>query len=235
VQFASADVVVNGEDVDVSLATQALLSISGRAAFEGERAAPPLLPAEFRINMPFFAMATSGGWPMPPIVFDGSRFRLEGIVPGRYRAMPNAQGIRAAVGGWWLKSISAGGRELLDAPLDLQQSIDDAVATFSDRASEVSGRLLDGGGAPVADLPVVVFSVDRSTWFFNSRRIAGVRSDRDGRFAFRNLPPGEYRIAAADLDPNEWFDPAVLERLMPGATRVTMTGVERQTIDLIVK
>jgi Carboxypeptidase regulatory-like domain len=231
-QFASADVVVNGEDVDVSLVTQASLSISGRVAFEGERPAPALLPGEFRINMPLFAIATSGGWPIPPIVFDGSRFRLEGIAPGRYRAMPNAQGIRAAVGGWWLKSLAAGGRELLDAPLDLQQSIDDAVATFSDRASEVSGRLLDAGGAPVTDLPVVVFSVDRSTWFFNSRRIAGVRTDRDGRFAIRNLPPGEYRVAAADLDPNEWFDPALLERLLPAATPLTIAGTEQKTVDL---
>ena len=60
--------------------------------------------------------------------------------------------------------------------------------------------------------------------------------DADGRYSIRNLPPGDYRIAVAiDLDPGEWFDPAVLERLLPAATPLTIAGLERETLDLAIR
>ena len=130
----------------------------------------------------------------------------------------------------------AGGRDLLDAPLDIQQSIDDAVATLSDRASEMSGRVLDPSGAAAPEAWVVVFAADRAAWFFNSRRIAAVQPDREGRYSIRNLPPGDYRIlATSDLEPGEWFDPPTLERLLTAAGSITVTGVEKTTRDLVIR
>ena len=233
IQYAFGDIAVNGEDVEVTLATQAALTISGRIVFEGDQASVSM--PQLRLNMPLFAAPANGGFVAPPIVVEGDRFRVEGVVPGPYWLGQDPQGVRSPVGRWWLKSITGGGRELLDAPLDFQQSIDDAVATFGDRASEISGRLLDAAGTPALELRVVVFTTDRRGWFFNSRRIAAVRPDREGRYAVRNLPPGEYRVAAVDLEPNEWFDPAVLEQLLTTATAVTIAGVERHAIDLVAR
>ena len=235
VQDATADVMVNGDDVDVTLATQSALAISGRLVFESDRASPPALPSQLRVNVP--AMASGGtAWGMPPIVFDGTRFRMEGIVPGAYRVTSGVRGIRTPIGSWWLTSLVAGGRDLLDAPLDIQQSIDDAVATLSDRASEMSGRVLDPSGAAAPEAWVVVFAADRAAWFFNSRRIAAVQPDREGRYSIRNLPPGDYRIlATSDLEPGEWFDPLTLERLLTAAGSTTVTGVEKTTRDLVIR
>jgi hypothetical protein len=232
VQYAVADVVVNGEDVEVSLTAQPAFSISGRLVFESARGATPQLPAQ-PIRVP--VTASNGGWPMPPLVIEGMRFHVDGVAPGLYRMLSLVQGIRAPIGSWWLTSLAAGGRELLDAPLDVQQSIDDAVATFTDTPSALTGTVLDAAGVPAPELYVVAFSVDRRAWYSGSRRVTAIRPTREGRYTISNLPPGEYRVALADLDQNEWFDPAVLERLMAAATRVTIAGVERQTIDLIVK
>jgi len=233
VQYATADVVVNGEDVDVALATQAALTIAGRVAFETEGAPPPDLPVALRINLQALP-ALGGSWGLPQLVIDGGRFRMDGILPGTYRPLNTLQGIRAPIGRWWLKSIIAGERDLLDAPLEFRQSIDDAVATLSDRVSEVAGTVTDAQGRPDIDPYVVVFAVDRTSWFANSRRVVAVKPDRDGRFSIRNLPPGEYRAAvAADLDQGEWFDPAVLEVLLPTATRFTVSGAEKATVNLI--
>jgi hypothetical protein len=70
---------------------------------------------------------------------------------------------------------------------------------------------------------VVVFPVERRSWFFNSRRIAAVRPDLQGRYAVRNLPPGKYLIVArSDLDPLEWFDPGSLEKLAASAAALTI-------------
>ena len=132
-----------------------------------------------------------------------------------------------------MKSIIAGGRDLLDVSIDLQQSLDDAVVTLSDRASELSGTVTDAQDTPTLDPYVIVFSVDRGTWFSNSRRVVGVKPDREGRYAIRNLPPGEYRVAlATDFEQGEWFDPAVLETLLATATPLTITGAEKTTLNL---
>lgn len=236
VQYGFADVVVNGEDIDgVGLSLQPGLTIAGQVVFESSQAATPALPPQLRLPTPILLANTSGGWPMPSITIEGTRFRIDGVVPGAYRVPTLPPGVRAAIGQWWLKSLTAGGRDLLDAPLTLQQSIDDAIVTFTDRASEVSGILRDAQGAVVNALYVVAFPVDRSGWFFNSRRIAAVRPGRDGHWSIRNLPPGDYRVAAADLDQNEWFDPAVLDRLLSGATALGIGGPDKYTIDLVLR
>lgn len=236
VYYGTADLAVSGDDLDgVALSLQPGLTLSGRIVFETDRAVAPALASQLRINPPASFTSAGGNWPMPPVVIDGATFRIEGLLPGPYRLFSVPQGVRAPIGSWWLKSISAGGRELLDSPLTMLQSVDDAVATFTDRASEVAGTLRDPQAAAVPDVWVVVFPADRSGWFYHSRRIAAARSGRNGEWSVRNLPPGDYRVAAADLEQNEWFDPAVLERLLPGATPLRITATDTYALDLVIR
>jgi hypothetical protein len=231
-QVAFADVTVEGEDVSVALAAQPGLTISGELVFKGE-APPQMVPsAMLRSQVLAVLNIANTGYVLPPIELDGMRFKIDGIIPGTYR-MSNPRGIRAPIGTWWLQSITAGTRDLLDAPLDIRQSLSDVVITFADRASELSGAATDARGAAAADAWVVVFPTERAAWFYNSRRIAGVRADKTGRYSIRNLPPGDYRaVLTRDLEQGEWFDPAVLDRLLPLGTPVTVTGTDKQTLDL---
>lgn len=106
------------------------------------------------------------------------------------------------------------------------------AVTCTGSVSELSGSVKDAQ----IDHFVVAASVDRATWFFNSRRVVGVRADAQGRYTIRNLPPGEYRIAAAaDLEQGEWFDPPVLDRLLASAIAITITGVEKKTLELTIR
>jgi uncharacterized protein (DUF2141 family) len=233
-QFAYADVAVEGEDVTgVALSLQPGLTITGRLVFEGEHP-PQALPAELLRTRPFATMTiANSAFTMPPIEVDGMQFKIQGIVPGNYRVAPNVQGLRAPLGNWWLKSIVAGDRDLLDAPLDLRASVADVAVTFTDRASELSGSVIEEQSASPVERWVIAFSANRQGWFPNSRRVAAVRADRTGRYTIRNLPPGDYRvIATRDVEQGEWFDPSVLDRLLPTATPVTIVGVEKLTVDL---
>jgi carboxypeptidase family protein len=234
-QVAFADVTVDGEDVtNVSLSLLSALTISGRIAFEGERPPPPL--AELRVSVPITMTIANAGMAVPMLQLESAgTFKVEGVVPGLYRMFGNIQGLRAPIGAWWLKSLVVGGRDVLDAPLDLRQSVDDAVVTFTDRATELSGTMKDAQGNPAVDHFIVAFSTDRATWFFNSRRVAAVRPDAQGRYSIRNLPPGDYRVVSAELDQGDWFDPAVLERLLPSAAAITLTGIEKKTHDIVVR
>jgi hypothetical protein len=189
------------------------------------------------VSLPITLTVANAGLAVPQLQLESAgTFKVEGVVPGLYRMFVNIQGLRAPIGAWWLKSLVVKGRDILDAPLDLRQGSDDAVVTFADRASEIAGRLTDAQGAPAPEAYAVAFSADRSAWFFNSRRIAAVHPGREGQFSIRNLPPGEYRIAAAvDLDPGEWFDSAVLERLLPFAAAITIAGVEKKVWDMVIR
>ena len=236
VQYGFADITVNGEDIDgVSMALQPGLTIAGQVVFDSAQGAAPSLPPQLRLPTLFLTSA-GGAWQVPPVMIDGTRFRIDGVAPGLYRIPAAPPGMRTPLGAWWLTSLAAGGRELLDAPLAVQQSVDDAIVTFTDRASELAGSLRDAQGAGVSTLYVVAFPVDRAAWFFNSRRIAAVRPGRDGQWSIRNLPPGEYHVTAADLDVNEWFDPSSLERLIgEDAKRIRISGAEKYSLDLVLR
>jgi len=227
--FGSADVTVAGEDVsNVALNAQPGLTIAGQLVFEGQNP-PAVVPGR---TVPPLMAGGGLGVPMPPIYVEGNRFKLAGVFPGTYRFVGVMRGVRAPIGQWWLKSFVIGGRDVLDAPIELRQSVDDAVATFSDRASELSG-VVEASAGVATDAWVIAAPTNRAAWFFNSRRLAAVHPDRDGRYTIRNLPPGDYRVLVTrDIDEGEWFDPSVLERLLPSGTAVTIAGVEKLTVNL---
>lgn len=132
--------------------------------------------------------------------------------------------------------MTIAGKEVLDSELRIEESADEAVITFSDRASELSGVVRHASGQPSTEHHMVVFSPDQGTWFLHSRRVAAVRPSTDGRYSIRNLPPGEYLVVlAADLEPNEWFDREMLRTLAATAMRITMGEHETKTLDLTSK
>lgn len=56
-----------------------------------------------------------------------------------------------------------------------------------------------------------------------------------GPLATDGVIRGQVVIATVDLEQGEWFDPAVLQALLPSATAVTIAGVEKKPLDLIIR
>jgi hypothetical protein len=231
--WASTELVVDGQDIlNVVLSPVPGITLEGRLVFQGQRAPPRL--SDFRgMGLPLTSRVVPGS---PVAMIDGAgRFSVYGVPPGTY--WPDFQaGIRNPLGAWWLKSIVIEGREMLDAPLELRSSSTGAIVTFGDAASDLRGRVVLPTGEPATNCTVVVFPVERSGWFFNSRRIAAVPIDGQGRYVVRNLPPGDYLIVARpDLDQFEWFNPLTLEKLAPVAAKLTIGNDEAVTFDIAVK
>jgi uncharacterized protein (DUF2141 family) len=136
---------------------------------------------------------------------------------------------------WSLKSAVVGGHDVLDFPLDLKpnEQITDAVLTFSDKSQELSGTLQDAQGRPTSDFTIIIFPADNRYWVPQARRIQSSRPSTDGKFSFRNLPAGEYRLTAVtDAETGEWYDPSFLSQLVNVSMAISLRDGEKKVQDI---
>ena len=236
IEWASVDLAINGDDQSLPLALQTARSITGRLVFEGATA-PPADMSNARLSIrPARVRAASSldsGETVGRAETDG-RFTIPGVVPGSYWLTATAPGSTAA-SGWALTSVLVGGREVLDGAIDVGTDADvsDVVVKFSDRPSGVEGTLHTAAGTPASDYFVVVFSKDQTFWRPGSRRIAMARPNSAGAFTVRNLPPGDYLIAAlTDVEEGEWFDAGFLTELLPAGKAFVVRSGELTKEDL---
>jgi protocatechuate 3,4-dioxygenase beta subunit len=229
--WAAADVFVDGRDIaNLALALQPGMSVSGRVAFEGTTAQPPSDLTRVRVSLSPVGPSNGLSGSSPGRADANGRFTIANVMPGFYRI--SASG---ASGGWVIGSAVVGGVDTLDFPIEIEpnENVTGAVVTFVDRRTEVMGTLQDQRGQPTADYTIIVFPADRRYWVGQARRIQSGRPGTDGRFTFRNLPPGDYRITALpDPEPGIWYDPAFLEELESVSIRFSLADGETKTQDL---
>jgi protocatechuate 3,4-dioxygenase beta subunit len=230
--FAMTSVVVQAEDQHLDFTLQPVMSLSGRIEIDAQPGMPP--PADLsRIRLALFSDASSPtpfGISTPAVVDVTGRFSLP-VIPGRYRISGSPPGA-APLAGWTLKSVVVGGQDAADRAAEIRTGADitDAVVTITNRLTEFSGAMVDAAGRPAPDYFVIAFSTDRTQWIWQSRRIQQVRPARDGTFAFKGLPPGEYYIGAVtDVDFNEWFEPEFLASIVGAAFKITLAEGEKKT------
>lgn len=222
--WASADISVDGRTLsNVVLSLQQGVNVSGQIAFEGAQP-PPTDLTRMRVSMSPVGQTPFGGATNAQ-VDAGGRFTLQGVPPGRYRL--SATG----AAGWLSESAMIGGQDALDFPFEVKgnQHVPGVTITLTDRRTELTGRVVDGKNQPAVEYTIIVFPADQRYWAGASRRIQSTRPSTDGSFTFRNLPPGEYRIATpVDLEPGAMSDPSVLQQLEGASMHVTLQPGERK-------
>jgi hypothetical protein len=233
--WSVTDLLVDGFDqTDLALHLLPGLKLTGSIAFERSTLAPPADLSGMELSLA--ASGTPLGTASAPraVVEPAGAFRFSSIPPGFYtlKAAPPA----ASGGRWTLKSAMVkGGRDLSDGRFEVKSGAEDVegvVITFTDRPSEISGRLLDAAGAATR-YSIVVFPADTSQWLPDSRRIRATPPSTDGSFSIVGLPPGEYAMAATeDADPADLADAAFLSQLLASSFRLTLAEGERKRQDL---
>ena len=226
--WAAADITVDGRNLaNVLLSLQQGISLSGQVAFDGT-SAPPADLTRIRVSAS----------PVEPTGFGGSssarvdrsgRFTIPSVPPGRYRLTAGG------AANWTVESSSIGGQDAIDFPFEVEgnENIGGAVITFTDRQTELTGTVTDDKNQPAPEFTLVVFPADSRYWTASSRRIQNTRPGTDGRYTFRNLPPGDYRLAPVyDLEPGATSDPAFLQQLETTALRVSLLPGEKKTQDM---
>jgi hypothetical protein len=217
-----------------------LVAVSGRIVFEG---------ASRRDFMEPFLLAVSnqptGSFLSPPppsqrslmVGLNRPAVSLEGFTvkayPGTYII-----GWQPRSAPWSVKAMTSGGRDILDLPITLSPNapIDDAVVTFTDKATEVSGFLVGSDGAPLLGAMAMIFSADARYWYPGSGRIQMVLGDGTGRYMLSALSPGEYRTTLVTPEvlasTHRLGLSEILTRFSAGSGTFTLSEGERKQVDI---
>jgi hypothetical protein len=226
--WALADVFLGDDDLTgVALTLQPGLKVTGRLVFDAStRPRPEAVPLRLTELGGGSTLTRSGNGRA-----DGT-FEIIGLLPGSFAiASPLADA------NWWLRSVMINGRDVLDSALDLGATgdVNGLVATFTDRHTEISGLLQSVAPVAASDYFVVVFSTDQAFWRPPSRRVRFTRPSLDGRYVLRDLPAGDYLIAAVtDMEPSDLTEVSFLERLIPTAVRVQLDNGQQKAQDISV-
>ena len=168
-------------------------------------------------------------------VDERGQFASAGYAAGRYWISANVQGGGAQ---WLPRMVTAGGRDVLGAPLDLGSGdVDNVVITMTNKLAQVDRhracrsrhRGAHGDGrADSCDVPSR--SVDAEL-----RRPRQMAASEQGVYSIGGLVPGDYLVVAvADEDASDMADEAYLTAISRVATRVTLADLDRKAIDLQV-
>ena len=230
--WASETITVGDEDVTgLVIGVQRGVTIKGRIEFAGTAALPApnvrpgivnLAPAEVR-------PARATGY----AAMLNSDYTFEfAIPPGRY-AMPTVPTFAPA---WTnLKSITARGADIMDAPLVVDRDIPDLVITLTDAPpAQIVGTVELPAGEIPEEWVVLIFPADRRYWkepFGATRRFAWPRVNGQRAFTVR-VPPGDYYLSLVRGTPTDWIEAATLEELARGATSVSLVEGDKKSVQV---
>lgn len=234
--WSVTDITVGGVD-QTNLLLQLLpgATLSGTIVLDRSTDAPP--PDLKSLQLSLAASGSSMGSVSTPraSVDPGGGFRFSSLAPALYTLRASLP--PEAAKRWTLKSALLKGRDVSDGRFEARPGgdLDGVVITFTDRPTEVSGRLVDARGGTTTQFSVIVFSVDRSHWLPDSRRVRATPPSTDGSFSIIGLPPGDYALAAAEqVEDPDLADPAFLSRLLESSYRFTLAEGQRKRQDLRV-
>lgn len=236
-QYAMADVSIAGQDVDgVVLTLRQGNRFSGTIVADSSVSFPPALKGAFVVVEPITLgpRDTLAGVLLPgvpsrnAILDDAGHFTVTGIEPFDYYDLQIKLPPAAASAGWHVDSVRYGNRDLRDAPLTFDDgSIEGVEIHLTKAITGLTGLFTADSGTPATDYFIVAFPADRALWHAASPRIRVMRPAADGSFSTRDLPPGEYRLAAlTDLDERQARQREFLESIYGNSIGVAITAGE---------
>ena len=211
--------VVDQDVVDLDVRPLEGVRFSGAVVFDGQE--PPLEKLQ--------------NWPLVVERAGDSRVDLRGaytslkqfatiqLPPGEYFVRPMVRD------GWFLKSVIAGGRDVIDGAIELSGSArDDLMITFTDRPARIAGAVTQPAGGDPFRAWVIVFPAERDRWTpgILLGRVAMILTGRSAAYD-ATLPPGQYHVAALDGMPAIPFDFGTLAGRAETVTLVSGSTVTR--------
>lgn len=234
-ESASQQVVVDGRNIDdVMLRTTPLTQLAGKVTVDGAG-----MPAELAKTLNIVALGRSAADAMGSVfsttygqpAADGA-FTMP-VVPGgrlmRVLGVPR---------GTVLKQVLVNGVDVTDEGFDVGGTgARDVVVALTSKPARVDGHVINGQGAMLANVGVIVFPEESRRWSLpQTRMVMSAKTDKDGAFSVAALPAGNYFVAVVpQLVDGEWAAPTNLEKLRMTATPFKIGDGEQKTLTLTIR
>jgi hypothetical protein len=216
---AQQELTVSDSDVtDVVVNARPWATVSGRVEVRGQ----PIAASAMMLSV---AGASRG--------FEGRidkdhRFSLE-LPPGPYLVLVETPSGTCV--------STSNGRDISDELLEVRdENISDIHVVCGEPPTRISGTVRDDRGQRDTTARVVVFTTDRRFWAgpsYRQRRNTSKGVTPSGTYEFKDLPPGEYFVAAiSENDTTDWETVAFRDKLIPSAVKITVGPGESRSLDL---
>jgi hypothetical protein len=175
---------LNASDMtDVVLTLSKGVTIPVRLAIEGAELQSLKGADDIRVSL---APETNGPYRQGTRVNAEGNARIDQVHPGHYRVDVS----HPPTADLYVKEVLYGRSDVLHSPIEITDQTPNAVTVLlSTKGGQVEGRLTDALSQPVSGGEVVLVGDDRGG---NLTKTA--TTDREGRFTFRALPPGGYKL-----------------------------------------
>lgn len=207
------------ENLTISL--RAAFDILGSVTMEGRAAGLSTLTA---------AMSSSEGLALGPQpaakVGPDGRFRLTGVTPGLwdFTLGPLPEGVR-------IKTAMFGDHDILRGDFYVSDGARGALQiVLSGNGAQVSGTVSEDDHPHAA---TVVLVPDSEELRRSPRMYRSVLAQEQGKFVFKGVPPGSYKLFAFDeVEPNSWLDPDFLKPVEALGDPISVTEGDQATRQL---
>ena len=184
---------------NVTLAGEPDFDIEGRVLFEGDTR-----ERVSRVSVDFAPQKIAGAY---RVATDGKEFAFQGRMrPGELYTL-NVPNLPAD---YYLKEVRMNGHVMERNQVQGAGQHGKMELVVSTAGGHVEGQVVDAKDQPVAAAVLLVPDDDHKSYYDLFRK---GRSDREGKYTFRGVPPGTYTVIAFDgLDPDELInDPDLLK------------------------
>jgi hypothetical protein len=228
-QIASAN--VDG----LQLAPQAGTSIRGRLRMEASSAARPdasqiflLLRSADGEDDAIGAVTVGEGSPTLAHVNSDGSFEWKNVSAGHYYVQLSDV---SSMPDWFLKSVAAGGREVVDSGFNVGGGVITLDVLASANGARAEGVAANQKDEPVAD--AVVVAVPEVRFRTHPDRYRKASTDQSGRFSLRGLPPGDYTVFAWEsVDGDAYYDPEFLKSCEGQGKALHVSEGDRASVQL---
>jgi hypothetical protein len=222
-------ILVNAGVENVMLTIFPPLSLPGRLSIEGQplTALTSLDRMRVQLQPPPDAAPLGPGTQAQsqPISADGS-FKIENLLPGDYRVA-----VSGMPPGYYLKAARLEHVDALEPPFRVAPSASGPLdVVISPNAGQIDGTIMDAKQQTVRDTQAVLIP-DRAR--NRSDLYSTARSDQNGRFTFRGIPPGDYKVFAWEaLEPFAYYDPDLMRLYEARGNPVRVTESSSQSVEV---
>jgi hypothetical protein len=152
---------------------------------------------------------------------------MENVGNGEYRVQIERPGLPDI----YVKEASVDDTDVLNGFWQLNGAPKGVLrVVLSDQSGRIDGNLSDAGLKPVAGVQVILVP---ETFRFRTELYKTVDTDEKGRFTFRFVPPGDYRVFAWEvLEPNSYYDAEVIKPYEQQSRLMHVTEGSQQSIDI---